>query len=62
MLHKICDANSLALEEIDIADNDHLVQLYGLKIPVLQDEISGKLLCWPFNETEASQFIRQNLS
>ncbi|AKH69743.1 Glutaredoxin-like domain (DUF836) [Spongiibacter sp. IMCC21906] len=56
-------ANQLAqgyeweVELIDIADNDHLLDQYGEKIPVLRDTVSGKELNWPFDEASVLSFI-----
>lgn len=34
---------------VDIADNDTLVDQYGMSIPVLISE-QNQVLCWPFDE------------
>lgn len=34
---------------IDIAGDDALVERYGVRIPVLQDALSGAEIGWPFD-------------
>jgi len=41
----------------DIAESEELVERYGLKIPVLFDEQTGKELNWPFTFSEVQEFI-----
>ena len=41
----------------DIAESEELVERYGLKIPVLFDEQTGKELNWPFTSSEVQEFI-----
>lgn len=52
----------LAVEVVDIADDDALVQRYGTRIPVLgwerEGERIGAELDWPFNEAAVLAFIR----
>lgn len=42
--------SKLALNKVEIADNDALMERYGLRIPVLLCEMSQKELGWPFDE------------
>lgn len=42
--------------EIDIAENDQLMQRYGVKIPVLQAS-TGAELCWPFGKADVLTFV-----
>ncbi len=39
----------LELREVDIADDDDLMEAYGLRIPVLRDSTSQAELGWPFD-------------
>jgi Glutaredoxin-like domain (DUF836) len=41
--------SQIAINSVDIADNDALLALYSLKIPVLKQTNTQKLLCWPFD-------------
>nr|WP_067289655.1 glutaredoxin family protein [Marinobacterium profundum] len=46
-----------SVDEVDIADEDALVELYGVRIPVLLDEASGAELGWPFDRAGLLAFI-----
>ncbi|MFQ3211844.1 MAG: hypothetical protein ACI9AH_001285 [Oceanospirillaceae bacterium] len=50
------DLSQVEVELIDIADNDELIELYGVKIPVLCCPESQKVLCWPFDELAVNSF------
>lgn len=39
-----------ALEKVDVAEDDELLEAYGEKIPVV--EVGGKQLFWPFSLVE----------
>lgn len=43
----------------DIADDERLVALYGIRIPVLCHDVSQQTLDWPFDEQQLSRFIAQ---
>ena len=53
---KLCRFSQVDVELIDIADDDELVDLYGVKIPVLRCSNSQKVLCWPFDECAINDF------
>lgn len=44
-------------KKIDIADDDHLVSLYGVSIPVLESTQSKVCLNWPFDVESLTDFI-----
>ena len=46
--------------EIDIAENEELMQSYGVKIPVLQAN-TGAELCWPFCKNDVITFLSAQL-
>ena len=46
----------LALEKVDISDNDELFQRYGLLIPVLRRD-DGSELRWPFDQQQLRRFL-----
>ena len=46
----------LALEKVDISDNDELFERYGLLIPVLRRD-DGSELRWPFDQQRLRQFL-----
>ena len=44
--------------KIDIADSDALLERYGVLIPVLREENSGRELRWPFSAEDVRQFLQ----
>jgi|TARA_B110000881_G_C18413879_1_gene432395 hypothetical protein len=36
------------LEEVDISTDEHLVELYGIRIPVVKNLANKKEVGWPF--------------
>tara|TARA_R100001377_G_scaffold72154_1_gene47875 strand:- start:676 stop:945 length:270 start_codon:yes stop_codon:yes gene_type:complete len=48
---------SIALREQEISESAALVDVYGLRIPVIQLEGSTQDLGWPFDQAQAYQFI-----
>ncbi|MEE2767449.1 MAG: glutaredoxin family protein [Pseudomonadota bacterium] len=46
------------LERVDIAEQDDLVERYGLTIPVVKRLDSGAELNWPFDPSELETFLR----
>ena len=47
----------LAFISIDIADDDDLMDVYGLRIPVLRCTDTGNELNWPFSLTDVQTFV-----
>ena len=37
------------LEEVDISTDEHLVELYGIRIPVVKNSANEKEIGWPFS-------------
>jgi hypothetical protein len=37
------------LEEVDISTDEHLVELYGTRIPVVKNSANEKEIGWPFS-------------
>lgn len=50
-------AAGIRAEYIDVADNDALLEQYGIRIPVLRREDSGAELGWPFDMRAVRRFI-----
>jgi hypothetical protein len=46
-----------SVDEVDIAEDDALVERYGVRIPVLVDESSGAELGWPFDRDTLLVFL-----
>jgi glutaredoxin len=44
-------------EYIDIADDDELMEKYGIRIPVLKRADTGTELGWPFDAVAVSRFL-----
>jgi glutaredoxin len=51
--------NEIGIEAnyIDIADDDELVERYGIRIPVLKRGDTGAELGWPFDVEAVSRFL-----
>jgi hypothetical protein len=49
----------LTVDAIDIADDEALVEKYGIRIPVLKRARDGEELGWPFGEEQLTRFICQ---
>ncbi|QSA98665.1 aspartate ammonia-lyase [Methylococcus sp. EFPC2] len=50
-----------AIRVVDIADEPEWMERYGLTIPVLRDETSGRELNWPFQPEDLRRFISSAL-
>lgn len=48
MLLWIKDNRGVVIESVDIADDEKLVDRYGLTIPVVKNAETGEELNWPF--------------
>ena len=49
---------ALEVERVDIAASKEMVDLYGVRIPVLIDGVTRAELDWPFNEQSLYEFLR----
>ncbi|MDZ4098667.1 MAG: glutaredoxin family protein [Methylophilaceae bacterium] len=47
----------ISWHEIDIAEDDELLAIYGRRIPVLRHTDSGREINWPFTQHDASLLI-----
>ncbi len=45
------------LVRIEIADDPSLMERYGVRIPVLRDQASGRELDWPFSQEEIRSML-----
>ncbi len=45
------------IQVVDIADDEALFELYGVRIPVVKHEASGKEIGWPFDDSEFSEWL-----
>lgn len=51
------DFEGLDIVEIDIADSDELVELYGIRIPVIKLEGQDEDLGWPFDVAQLQSYL-----
>lgn len=51
------DLPAVSVELVDIADDDLLVERYGVRIPVLAESKSGRELDWPFESAQLQCFV-----
>ena len=45
------------LREVEIADNELLLERYGVRIPVVQRQDSGAELGWPFTQEQLAELL-----
>jgi len=45
------------LREVDIVESENLMQVYGLRIPVISFENGGEL-DWPFTDNDLNEFFQ----
>jgi arsenate reductase-like glutaredoxin family protein len=53
----VLQAVGVEAEHIDIAEDDDLLEMYGVRIPVVKREDTGAELGWPFNVLTLKQFL-----
>lgn len=53
ILHEL----GIQAEHVDIADDDDLLEKYGIRIPVLKRLDTGAELGWPFDAAAVSRFL-----
>ncbi len=56
-LHMLAEAKVPAFESCWIDGDDALEARYGIRVPVLRDEDSGRELEWPFDAATARAFV-----
>ncbi len=49
--------HGLLVELVDIAEDEHLAEAYGLRIPVLRRVDNGAELDWPFDTEQVAGFL-----
>ncbi len=57
VLWPLLQQHQFRLIEIDIAEDDKLVDQYGIRIPVLATSNSSVELNWPFNAEQVDMFF-----
>ena len=53
---------NITIVEVEIADDERLMEKYGLIIPVVGVENSQQEISWPFSVEELGEFVEQRLS
>lgn len=51
------DLQRVAVELVDIAESDELMDAYAVRIPVLRHVASGHDLGWPFDGEQVQAFV-----
>ncbi|MFT5692868.1 MAG: hypothetical protein ACI92E_002204 [Oceanicoccus sp.] len=46
------------IEAVDIGDSDDLIELYGIRIPVVVRDDNGSEIGWPFDKSQFLVFLR----
>ena len=57
LLHALAENKALCWDTVDIADDERLMQRYGLKIPVLYELEAEAELCWPFTKADILHWL-----
>lgn len=51
------DSPQFDLEEVDISTDENLVELYGIRIPVVKNSANEKEVGWPFGLEDISRLF-----
>lgn len=54
-LYPVLEGRNAAIEEVDIADSEILMDRYGIRIPVVQCD--GAELDWPFTSADFAELL-----
>lgn len=54
----IAEASSLSWHTVEISERPQWVDTYGLRIPVIQNTVTGAELGWPFDETTLEAWLK----
>ena len=61
ILETLASLNGLQWRAVDIADDPALVDLYGLRIPVVKMETAVADIGWPFDEAALINYLQSYL-
>ncbi|PCJ28719.1 MAG: thioredoxin family protein [SAR86 cluster bacterium] len=50
--------NQFEVLPVDISLEERLVDLYGIRIPVVKNELSGKEIGWPFELSDLAELLK----
>lgn len=59
LLSQLHQERALTVEMIDIADDDNLIDRYGVRIPVVRASDKDEELGWPFDLTTLRGFLER---
>ncbi|MCW8883819.1 MAG: glutaredoxin family protein [Motiliproteus sp.] len=59
LIEHTLDPQSFHIDSVEISESDALVDLYGIRIPVLADPETKAELGWPFDQPQLISFIEQ---
>ncbi|MGB1737956.1 MAG: glutaredoxin family protein [Pseudomonadales bacterium] len=60
LLAEVQQSQALLINPVDIADSDRLIERYGIRIPVVRLEASGRELGWPFSIADLVGFLNED--
>lgn len=60
IVNAIVAQSGVSYQKVDIAEDDNLLEIYGIRIPVLMHIASQSELGWPFDYQQAKQFMEQS--
>lgn len=46
------------LDQIDIIESEELIELYGIRIPVIKRQDNGAEIGWPFDQQQFLEFLQ----
>lgn len=52
------DGHALQIQLVDIAEDEALISLYGVQIPVLKIPQTSQTLSWPFDKAQVADWLR----
>ncbi len=55
--HLVASGRDITIESVDIADSDELMDLYGIRIPVITTPERSDDIGWPFTLEELDSFL-----
>lgn len=59
LLAPAADRAGLAWQKQDIAADDQLIERYGIRIPVIRNEVDGAEIGWPFDADGLQEWLER---
>lgn len=57
ILNQFLQTHDYTFQIVEIADDDALIHQYGFRIPVIQCQITGKEIGWPFDINDLKRLL-----